>query len=61
MKRKYGEPGDYLRKRCYKCGHRLRPDLGGSNGCPQCGEMFDGRPDPKRWPRVCECERCAAS
>lgn len=61
MKRpRYGEPGSYLRARCHQCGHRLRPDLM-STGCPQCGEDFDGRPDPKKWPEQCDCERCEAA
>lgn len=49
------EKGAWLWPRCYKCGHTLRFS---SNGCPQCGEMFDGRDSPKRWPRKCQCERC---
>lgn len=49
------EKGAWLWQRCYACGHTLRF---ASNGCPQCGEEFDGRNPPKRWPKKCECERC---
>lgn len=49
------ERGCWLRSRCYACGHTLRFQ---STGCPQCGENFDGRKNPKRWPRVCDCARC---
>lgn len=52
------EKGAWLRARCYVCGHILRFD---ANGCPQCGEMFDGRKDPKRWSTACECERCSTA
>ena len=52
------ERGSWLWSRCYKCGHRLRFD---STGCPQCGEDFDGRNAPKKWPEHCECERCVES
>lgn len=37
------DDGSYLWERCYECGHRLRFP---SDGCPQCGIHFDGRPDP---------------
>lgn len=47
--------GSWLWQRCYACGHRLRF---ASTGCPQCGENFDGRTMPKRWPEHCDCERC---
>jgi hypothetical protein len=47
--------GAYLWERCYSCGHRLALS---STACPQCGEYFDGRDDPKRWPEQCDCERC---
>jgi hypothetical protein len=50
--------GAWLRARCYACGHRLRFD---ANGCPSCGEMFDGRPAPRPWPDRCECDRCQAA
>lgn len=50
-----GERGDYLRSRCYACGHALRF---ASNGCPQCNEYFDGRKDPDVWPKLCSCARC---
>lgn len=49
------ERGCWLWSRCYACGHRLRFS---STGCPQCGEEFDGRKQPKRWPEKCDCERC---
>jgi hypothetical protein len=49
------EKGAWLWSRCYACGHRLRF---ASNGCPQCGEMFDGRKQPKKFPEKCDCERC---
>ena len=45
----------WLRNRCYLCGHWLRFD---ATGCPQCGEEFDGRDAPKRFPRICQCPRC---
>lgn len=44
--------------RCYKCGHWL---LFMATGCPQCGEHFDARKQPKRWPTKCQCERCASA
>ncbi len=47
--------GCWLRDRCYACGHTLRFS---ASGCPQCGETFDGRDDPKRWPKKCTCARC---
>jgi hypothetical protein len=47
--------GAYLWERCYYCGHRLRFS---ATGCPQCGMIFDGRRDPKKWPDKCGCERC---
>ena len=50
------DDGAYLWERCYACGHRLRF---ASTGCPQCGEQFDGRKDPKRWPEKCDCARCS--
>lgn len=50
--------GTWLRDRCYSCGHRLAFDAA---ACPQCGESFDGRADPKRWPDTCECKRCQAA
>lgn len=50
------EKGSWLWSRCYACGHKLRFS---SSDCPQCGEMFDGRKMPKRWPAKCKCERCA--
>lgn len=46
----------YLWDRCYACGHRLRF---ASTACPQCGEEFNGRDDPKTWPERCGCVRCA--
>lgn len=49
------DKGSYLWERCYKCGHRL---AFASTGCPQCGEDFDGRKDPKKWPESCDCKRC---
>jgi hypothetical protein len=52
------ERGCWLWSRCYACGHRLRFP---STGCPQCGEDFDGRKMPKKWPEKCECERCEAA
>jgi len=52
------DDGCYLWERCYLCGHRLRF---ASSGCPQCGEEFDGREDPKEWPEHCDCERCEAA
>lgn len=53
------EKGSWLRGRCYACGHTLRFD---SNGCPQCGEEFDGRKLLRRfkWPETCECSRCTS-
>lgn len=51
------ERGSWLWSRCYACGHRLRFD---STGCPQCGEDFDGRNNPRKWPEKCDCERCTA-
>ena len=44
--------------RCYACGHRLAL---ASTGCPQCGEDFDGRKMPRKFPERCECERCTAA
>lgn len=49
------ERGCWLWSRCYSCGHRLRLD---STACPQCGEEFDGRKQPREWPDKCECDRC---
>lgn len=49
------ERGCWLWARCYACGHRLALD---STACPQCGESFDGRKEPKRFPETCECDRC---
>ena len=49
------ERGAWLWSRCYACGHRLAYD---SNGCPQCGEEFDGRKQPRKWPETCDCPRC---
>lgn len=49
------EKGSWLWERCYSCGHRLRF---ASNGCPQCGEMFDGRDEPETWLENCSCPRC---
>lgn len=51
------ENGAWLRGRCYTCGHRLRADMP-ATGCPQCGEAFDGRRDPRRFPEKCACPRC---
>lgn len=50
--------GAYLWGRCYRCGHWLHF---ASTGCPQCGEQFDGRNEPKRWPKKCRCERCVSA
>lgn len=55
MTRKKDE-GAWLRQRCYECGHTLRFP---ATGCPQCGAEFDGRAAPKRWPKKCQCQRCA--
>lgn len=47
----------WLWHRCYACGHRLRF---ASTVCPQCGEEFDGRRQPRKgqWPERCDCDRC---
>jgi uncharacterized OB-fold protein len=47
--------GDWMRLRCYACGHRLAFH---ASACPQCGEAFDGRENPKKYPATCSCERC---
>jgi hypothetical protein len=49
------EEGSWVWDRCYACGHRLAL---ASNGCPHCGQMFDGRTPPRRYPEQCGCERC---
>ena len=47
------EQGSWMLKQCYVCGHRLRFE---SNGCPQCGAMFDGRDHEIH--DTCDCPRC---
>lgn len=49
------EDDGWLRDRCYSCGHRL---AFAASACPQCGEEFDGRENPKKWPEKCSCARC---
>jgi len=49
------DDGSYLWDRCYGCGHILRFS---SDGCPQCGIHFDGRDEPEKWPKRCDCDRC---
>lgn len=49
------ERGSWLWARCYTCGHKFGYP---ATSCPQCGEEFDGRRRPNKWPDACECDRC---